>query len=301
MGYMPTYVAKRMPTVKLSDPDSVRISVVTSLEDDNIGLVPQLTGPAVQKIVESSRDAHGYGVLTRQWMHSNLLPTLHYLSHAAWERGWRPDMAYAHLFSGICGEQAVLHIQQGFRIIEELTERLHSRVVCISFPVPHWITNLWYAQRWPEDRTPQQMLSIADTYERAAEHLRKAIDACKPVGNEYLRSIERHVTHAVFYARAIAELGQAYEHNRKAEDARATNQFDRLDRESEAATCAAKESAQLMRNACEAFAEGVLDRVDLGALAALNNFNLEIVETIACILGMRSSAFSSTEHPETNQ
>ena len=300
MGYMPIHVAKRMPTLQLSDPSAVHISVVTSLEDDNIGLVPQLTGPAVQSIVEALRAAGGYGVTTRQWLHSNLLPTLHYLAHASWERGWQPETAYEHLFSGICGEQAVPHLLDGFRIIEELTEMLYSRVICLSFPVPYWITNLWYAKKWPQDRSPDQMLDIAATYKRASEKLKQAITASKPAGRAYLQSIERHVAHAVHYAKAIATLASAYAHSQAAEDAREASQFDRLDRESEAAAQAAKESAQLMRKACETFAEGVMDRVDLGALAALNTFNLDAVEAIEHLVGLRSAMFSCTEHPETS-
>ena len=36
-----------------------------------------------------------------------------------------------------------------------------------------------------------------------------------------------------------------------------------------------------MRQACEVFAEGVRDRNDLGALATLNNYNLDVVAAIA--------------------
>ncbi len=297
LGYMPTHVAKRMDTVRLSDPEALKFSVVTSLEDDNIGMVPQLTGPSLHAIVEDLRSVGGHGVVTRQWMFSNLLPTLHFLTHTTWEPGWTPSSAYEHLLDGLCGHKALATIHEAFRIIEALTAELHEEVICISFPVPNRITNSWFASEWSEQYSPKRMTRISRLYKNAAIELERAIQVCLPAGKGYLRSFERHVSHAVYYTEALAELGRGHKCFRESESARESQEFDLLDSTSEKAAHHVGRSAGLMRKACETFAEGVRDRVDLGALATLNIFNLDVVDALACIVRRRASMFSVVETP----
>ena len=47
-----------------------------------------------------------------------------------------------------------------------------------------------------------------------------------------------------------------------------------------------------MRKACEAFAEGVRDRCDLGALATLNSYNLDVIAAYARISRAKGEMFS---------
>ena len=293
MGYMPTYVASRMDTIKLDDPGAVRFSVSTSLEDDNIGLLSQLTGPALHRIIEPMRTNKGYGFLTRQWMHSNLLPTLHYLSHAAWRHGWTPRKAYEHFFADLCGPKAMTHVHKAFGIIERITEELHKNVICVSFPVPTWTTDFWNS--WPPAQTPDLLEGIAQTYQRASDALDRAVAASKPAGKEYLRSLERHARHGVHYCQARAELARAYDAKQEAQQAKKDNSYDGFDRASAATVEHLERCEALMRRACETFAEGVRDRCDLGALATLNHYNLDAVSALKTIATAEASMFSFNE------
>ena len=47
-----------------------------------------------------------------------------------------------------------------------------------------------------------------------------------------------------------------------------------------------------MRQCCEVFAEGVRDRIDLGALATLNSFNLDVIAALARIAKAKGDMFS---------
>ena len=293
MGYMPRYVASRMDTIGLDDPRAIRFAVTTSLEDDNIGLVPQLTGPAVHKIVEGMRANKADGFHTRQWQHSNLLPTLHYLCHASWQRGWTPRKAYEHLFGDLCGPEAVKHIQKAFRIIEEITEDLHKNVLCVSFPAPTWITGFW--KSWPKSHTPDRLEGVARRYQRACEGLDRAVAASRPAGKEYLRSLERHARHTVFFCQAMAELARAYEAKQEAQQAKKDKIPGGFGRASVRMAKRLERSAALMRQACETFAEGVRDRCDLGALATLNHYELDVVNALKTIATIEASGFSLSE------
>ena len=293
MGYMPTHVASRMDTIQLDDPGAIRFAVSTSLEDDNIGLIPQLTGPALCRIIEPMRANKADGFLTRQWMHSNLLPTLHYLSHTAWQRGWTPRKAYEHFFRDLCGPKAMTHVHKAFRIIEQITEDLHKNVFCVSFPVPTWITGFW--DSWPESHTPNRLEGIGRTYQRASEALVSAVAASSPAGKEYLRSLERHARHAVLYCQAMAELARAYDTKQQAQQAKQDSSYDGFDRASAGMVEHLERCAALMQQACETFAQGVRDRCDLGALATLNHYNLDAVNALKTIATAEASMFCFTE------
>jgi hypothetical protein len=294
MGYMPSHVAKRSDTLLLDDPKHMRMSLVISLEDDNVGLAPQLTGPAVRKLVETLRASGAEGFHTRQWMHSNLQPTLHYLAHAAWEQGWTPAKAYRHFFEGLCGSSAMGPVAKAFRALENLTEDLHTNVFCISFPLPNLLTEMWDC--WPEQYTPERLAGIARAYQRISDGLAQAVRASKPAGRDYLYSLERHCRHAEHYVRGLIELGAAREANRQAAAASTGNSFDELDKWSAAAATHLRQSTCEMRRACEAFAEGVRDRCDLGALATLNNYRLDPVNAYAVIAETKASALHVMEH-----
>jgi len=290
-GYMPGHVATRTDTLRLEDPESVRFILTISAEDDNVGLLPQATGPAVHKLINALRQSGAAGFLTRQWQHSNLLPTFHYMGHAAWEKGWTPDRAYRHLVEPICGRSAVVHYVRAMKRIERVTTHLHENTICISFAVPNWISNYW--QNWPKSHDPDFLQRTAKVYASASDDLNRAMRASRPAGRDMLYALECHTRHAYYYCAALAELGRA----RAAEDVceQVTSQddkrfpadtwpggrFDRLDTARQAVRTHAVKAESLMRQACEVFAEGVRDRNDLGALATLNNYNLDVVAAIA--------------------
>ena len=287
MGYRPGYVARRADTLKLDEPGQLSMSLVISLEDDNIGLVPQLTGPAVHKLVQALRSSGADGFYTRQWLHSNLLPTLHYLTHASWERGWTPAKAYKHFFEDLCGPRAMAPIATAFRALENLTESLHAVAFHLSFPLPAFMAVLW--ENWPATHTPERLSEIARIFERITNGLEQAVKVSKPAGKAYLQSLERHCRHAVFFVNALTDLSAAHEAKSRADAAQKARDFDELDQWSATAAAHLEQCACNMRNACEAFAEGVCDRCGLGALATLNNYWLDVANAYATVAKIRAS------------
>ncbi|MAE64065.1 MAG: hypothetical protein CMJ18_07295 [Phycisphaeraceae bacterium] len=305
-GYVPAYVATRTDTLRLKDPGAIRFTQVVSAEDDNVGLLPQFCGPAVHLIVEALRAAGAHGLQTRHWMHSNLLPTFHYLAHAAWEGGWTPNKAYRHLYGPTCGPAATPHVMKAFKRLERITDHLHRNIICISFAVPMWITTFW--ESWPEKVTLPLLTRIARAYRTSADDLARAIKASRPAGRDHLEGLERHVRHGDHYCRALIALRQA----RDAEDAAAAVQdgedgeqmlygklggsrFDRLFTARKAVTRHLAEAEARMRTCCEIYAQGVRDRVDLGALATLNCYNLDVIAALARIAKAKGDMFSCRE------
>jgi len=288
-GYVPAYIATRTDTLVNDDPDAIRHILVTSAEDDNVGMLAQLTAPALRQIIEALRKAGAHGFQTRQWMHSSLLPTFHYLAHAAWEKGWSGPRAYRHLYEPVCGSASLPHILRAFRRIERVTDRMHKEILCISFPVPRWILVFW--EDWPENLSPEILDEIARNYERSADDLEKARRASRPAGRDTLLAMERHVRHGVYYCRALSEIGRARTWEAAAREA-AEGPFERLDVARTEVRAHLDNAEALMRRACEVFAEGVRDRCDLGALASLNSYNLDVTAALARVARAKEEMFS---------
>lgn len=305
-GYVPSYVATRANALRQKDPEAIRYTLVTSAEDDNVGLLPQMTGPSVHKIIEALRDVGAHGVQTRHWMHANLLPTFHYIAHAAWEKGWTPRSAYRHLYEPICGPRATPHILRAIGRLERITEFMHRDIICVSFPVPRWITGLW--EQWPATLTPAVLQRIGKAYASAADDLSTAVRGSRPAGRNHLFALERHVRHAVYYCRALLAMHRA----RIAEDAATAarhgeverkilygnvvgGRFDHLHAARKDVTRYLAEAESLMRRSCEVFAEGVCDRIDLGALASLNSYNLDVLAALARVARAKGDMFSCRE------
>ena len=290
-GYMPFYVAKRTDTLKQEDPEAIQYSIVVSAEDDNIGLLPQLTGPSVHKIIEGVRNVGARGFQTRQWQHSNLLPTFHYLAHTAWEKGWTPHKAYRHLYEPVCGQRAMPHIMRAFRRMEQVTEQMHRDVFCVSFPVPGWICGFW--EDIPDrSKRSKRLDEIAKVYEKISDDLAQAIRVSRAAGRDNLIALERHTRHAVYYCQSVSHLFRARSADLEATAAQGSGSFDDLDAGRSAVIRHLDQSEALMRKACETFSEGVRDRCDLGALATLNSYNLDVIAAYARIGRAKGEMFS---------
>ncbi len=286
-------MSTRTSSLKQKDPGAIHHALVVSAEDDNIGILPQLTGQSVHRIIESLRQVGAHGFQTRQWMHSNLLPTFHYLGHPSWEKGWTPRRAYEHLYGPICGARAVPHVLRAFARLERITEKMHRETYLVSFPVPNWITGHW--DSWPAKLTPQSLEQVARIYEQSADDLAKAVRASRPAGRDTLFALERHVRHGAYYCRSLAQMALARMADGAAEEAQKANRFEQIDLNREATATHLAEAETLMRRACEVFAHGVVDRCDLGALATLNSFNLDPIAALARLARAKADMFSCRE------
>ena len=139
--------------------------------------------------------------------------------------------------------------------------------------------------------SPEILEEIARNYERSADDLEKAGRASRPAGRDTLLAMERHVRHGAYYCRALSEIGRARSREAAAREA-AEGPFDHLDAARAEVRAHLDNAEVLMRRACEIFAEGVRDRCDLGALATLNSYNLDVVAALARIARAKEEMFS---------
>lgn len=168
LDYTPTRVLRRSEVFERIPTKEIPTTLALTLQDDGVGVPPQLTTESVHKLVCKMREHGLSGFCTRQWMISDLDPSVAYLARAAWDSSVTPDSAYRDHVRSVYGEKAVEPLLEAFREIENVTVGLEDHGLGIGFPIPTMIMRHWspddFAKEFNEDRAG---------YRRALDAVRK--------------------------------------------------------------------------------------------------------------------------------
>jgi hypothetical protein len=286
MGYMPSWTIKRADTLSPAREGKLRFSMILSTEDDNVGIVPQYSGPSVAGMADLIRRNGMHGFITRQFMHSKLLPALHYLTHASWERRLKLGQSHQHLFAAMCGPRAWGPLARAIRILEKQTTRMHERFEQVSFLSPKVITAWWALPGTGTtpvlDKTEKfaRYAEIRHAYARAAALLAEAARKSLPSGREVVVALQRQADFAVDWMGARIAMGRANHLYLAAFAAQKRKEVEAFAAAIDECEERLRETRDLVRRATQAWADCVEDRCDLGVLAALNLYAVKPIEAI---------------------
>ncbi len=169
LDYTPTRVLRRREAFDRIPAGEVPTILALTLQDDGVGVPPQLTTGSLHELVREMRDHGLAGFCTRQWMISDLDPAVAYLTKAAWDPATTPDSAYRDFIRAVCSEEAVEPMLQAFSRIEAATAALEDHGLGIGFPVPTMIMRHWSAGPFPEELAKDR-----EDYRAALELVRQA-------------------------------------------------------------------------------------------------------------------------------
>ncbi|MBC8354026.1 MAG: hypothetical protein H8E66_18685 [Planctomycetes bacterium] len=131
--------------------NKVRSQLITTLADDNVGILSQSTTRSMNVLVDQIRELGWDGFSTRYWMLTELDPTVHYLSRAAWDPTVTARNSHDDLFVTITGEQSIAdRLWLGFGEIEAATELTDKNNIGFAFPVEGMLMKHYQGQPAPE-------------------------------------------------------------------------------------------------------------------------------------------------------
>ena len=296
MGYMPSWAVKRGDTLSPAREGKMKFSMILSTEDDNVGIVPQFSGPSVKAMADLIKTNRMHGFITRQFAHSKLLPAVHYLAHASWERKLTLRQSYQHQFEPICGRRALDPLLKAFGILERLTTQMHNGMECISFISPTVITAWWKepngSQVIGNTGELKRFEQIRRTYARAAKLLAEAADRSEPSGRQVVEALAHHAEFAALWMAGRIAMGQARQCLAEAAEADRRHDIPGYADANDAAEARLSESREAFTDAAHAWAACVEDRCDLGVLAALNLYVLDAVDSIYKLAKLRTISWS---------
>lgn len=207
VDYTPAQVANRIDTLSFARETPMKIHLITSAEDDNVGFLPQLPTRPLAKIMEGIR-RHGIsGYNFRHWLVSKLEPTFGYLVDAAWDSSATPAKSFRRQVASVCGPRAVKPALEVFAMLEDAladTDSLDS----LGFTMPNLMHKIWTRRLGNQTRAMKQ---LQRRYEEMTPFIEKAIAVSEPRGIFYLRNIRAWTEFSREYLGVCLRVDQARE------------------------------------------------------------------------------------------
>jgi hypothetical protein len=267
VDYNPTRVLRRRHVLADVPAKTVPTTLVLTLHDDSVGVLPLLTTHALHQLVGDMRKHGVDGFCTRQWMISDHDPSVVYLSKAAWDTGVTPQAIYADQIRSVCGPAAVEKMIEAFREVEAVTTGLEDHGMGLAFPVPTMMT-----QHWAPGALSKEYSDDREAYRRALRAVASVPEPRSDEGKAYLRYWLNRLEFAVAYFDAIELMKKAATVEKAAADAKQkNNQPEARAKLAEAARWAAEAQRTAFR-AIETFATVAKDQADRGAVATMAEY-----------------------------
>ncbi len=180
VDYTATRILRKKELLQYLSGDTVPRSLIYTLHDDNVGVLPQLTTGPLHEITKELQRHRGSGFSTRYWLLGDHDPCVAYLARASWDRQTTPEAIYRDQIRAVYGEACVDDMLSVFREVEAATLGLETYGLdtAFAFPVPGMIMKHWT----PEPTNPD-VIGYRQGYECALEAAVRARDkATKATG-----------------------------------------------------------------------------------------------------------------------
>ncbi len=234
-------------------PEQVPASLIFTLADDNVGILPQLATGSLHALLGELRENGWAGFYTRYWTVGDLDPTVHYLARASWESSMTPQKAYADQVERVCGREAVDPALEAFALIERITLGLDQHGLGFGFPVPGMMT-----KHYRSGGLSAEIKQDHELYRQALARMAEAHGRSRPEGRDYSGYFVGRLRFAVGYLDAAEAFG-------------ATARAEKAGKPDEALRHA-EAAYQAIREALEAYVAMAKDHGDLGAVALMNEY-----------------------------
>jgi hypothetical protein len=254
VDYTARRVVENRTLLKSVPTNAVPSSLILTLADDNVGVLPQMTCTSLHALVDELRTGGWEGFSTRYWIAGDLDYSVYYLSRASFNPAITPRQALDDLVTPALGEGTAAPTMKAFDLMEQATTLIDQNDIGFSFPVPNMIMK-HYARSQP----------VPEWWGKAKEMYLAAMDEMYRVNT---RTREGNRDFSLYLARRCefgAEYFNCVEAVRKAGLARAKGDKEMQLAELEKAV----ESLHAALNALAAVARSNSDR---GVIAVLNEY-----------------------------
>lgn len=137
IDYTARRVAENRELLKTVPAKTVPSSLILTLADDNVGVLPQLPLTSLQSLVEEIRGDGWEGFSTRYWIVGDLDLSAYYLSRVSFDSRITARQALDDLVTASLGEGTFERTMKAFELIEQATTLIDQHDLGFSFPVPN--------------------------------------------------------------------------------------------------------------------------------------------------------------------
>jgi hypothetical protein len=230
-----------------------------TMDDDNIGIVPQMTTSSLQKVLAILRQTGWEGVVTRERFPGDHDTERAYLARAAWDPDADPEKIASSLLKAACGEPCGEDLLTTMHSIDDATHVWERDDEHFAFPVPSLLMKYWKA-----GPLPGYLEENRQNYERGWKAAQHAVSVATPQGKSYAEYWAKRMEFAVKYITAVEFVRRA---------ATAENAH----RPQEAAEATAQALAAL-HDSLNAYAPAARTQSDRGAIAVADEYGYRPLE-----------------------
>jgi Glycosyl hydrolase family 67 N-terminus len=267
LDYTPTRVLRRRDVLATVPEPEIPTILALTLQDDGVGVPPQLTTGSLHELVTAMRKYGLTGFCTRQWMTSDLDPCVAYLAKAAWDPATTPESAYRDHIQAVCGEAAVEPMLEAFREIETVTKAIEDHGLGIGFPVPNMII-----RHWSPGPLGPELAEDRECYRRALAAVRKVPEPATETGRAYIRYWIGRLEFGIGFFDTIEACKRAATAEQAAKDAKEQGNDEAFRKNSAEAVELASQAATVAFQAIDTLAMVAKNRTDLGAIATMAEY-----------------------------
>ena len=262
VDYTASRILRRREVLKHIPSRDVPCTLIYTLHDDNLGVLPQLTTGSLHELTKDLRRYGWAGFSTRYWLIGDHDPCVAYLSKAAWDANARPEAVYRDQIRVVCGAACVGDMLTVLRKVEATTVGLEWHGLGLTFPVPGMMM-----KHWTPRSMPAELIEDRRSYERALAAARRAQAKVhiQPHSSSEVASSSSYVDYWV----GRLEFGIGYLDTIEAVRRAATAEDDEKLSE---ALMLAETALATARRSLESYARVARDQSDRGAIAVMSEY-----------------------------
>ena len=233
---------------------SVPSSLILTLADDNVGVLPQSSVVALGELTRDLRQQGFEGFSTRYWMPGDLELSAYFLSRSSFDGQVTPRQALADLITPICGPGAVDPVQKMVDHIEAATALVEQNDIGFTFPIPGVVLKHYQSG----DAVPEWWGAASTEYLNAMNEAYRANQRSKLEGRAFTLYMARRLDFAFNYFNSITALKKAGIAKRAGDQAEQATQL--------------QSAVDAMLDALNAQAAVARSNSDRGVIAVLNEY-----------------------------
>lgn len=175
-----------------------------TLDDDNIGILPQMTTSALQKVLALLRETKWQGVVTRERFPGDHDTERAYLARASWDANADPEKTALEELQAACGARCGEDLLTTMHSIDDATHVWERDDEHFAFPVPALMMKYWEAGPLPDYLEVNRK-----NYERGWRAAQHAASVATAEGTSYAEFWSKRMEFSVKYIAAVQFERQA--------------------------------------------------------------------------------------------
>ena len=267
VDYTPTRILRRQETLAALGGTSIPATLIYTLHDDNVGLLPHLATGSLHQLTQELFQ-HGWaGFSTRYWMISDHDPCVAYLARVSWDARATPEAVYADLFEHVCGEAAAEDLTRALAELERTSAFLELHCLGLAFATPGMFTK--HERPGP---MPESYAKVREGYRRALVPARAAAAKSRPAGKAFAEYWVGRLEFGVGYFDCIEALRRATTLKAQAEKLKQSGDAEAAAQTHAEAVTAMNRTVDLSRSMLQSYARVAADQSDRGAIATMAEY-----------------------------